>query len=123
MKKAIVITGASGSGKSIRLRKILSNYKKEEVILIRWNKYIFEDPFLFRDADERTKVIAFEDVGVINYDNVISLISSDRLQVDCPGKPRKDINAPQFIFVSAGKNIPFSEVNSSLTRRIENIKL
>ena len=67
MEKSILITGSQASGKTTKAKEIASQFQNDEVVFICYRgKKTHEDPFLFSQCTEKTKLVVFEELYDIN---------------------------------------------------------
>jgi ABC-type glutathione transport system ATPase component len=99
MQKSILIIGRQGSGKTTKAKEIASQFQNDEVVFIdyRW-EIIQDDPFLFSECTDKTKLVVFEGFYDINQVETFFNAVSNPINVNKKMKRPFTIQ-PKFVFV------------------------
>lgn len=99
MQKSILITGRQSSGKTTKAKEIASQFQEDEVVFISCrNKKTHENPFLFSQCTEKTKLVVFEELYDINQVEAFFNMVSNPIVVNKKMKEPFTI-APKFVLV------------------------
>lgn len=124
MQKSILITGRQGSGKTTKAKEIASQFEKDEVVYLAYRgKKTLDDPFLFYECTEKTKLIVFEELYDLNQVEAFFSMVSNPITVNQRGKNPFQIE-PKFVLVckSEIEDKQLVELGASFHRRFDVIE-
>jgi len=99
MEKSILITGSQASGKTTKAKEIASQFQNDEVVFICYRgKKTYEDPFLFSQCTEKTKLVVFDELYDINQVEAFFNTVSNPIMVNKKMKKPFTIE-PKFVLV------------------------
>ena len=99
MEKSILITGRQCSGKTTKAKEIASHFQNDEVVFLSYRgKKTHEDPFLFSQCTEKTKLIVFDELYDINQVEGFFNMASNPITVNKKMKKPFTIS-PKFVLV------------------------
>ena len=99
MQKSILIIGRQGSGKTTKAKEIASQFQNDEVVFIAYReKKTQDDPFLFSECTDKTKLVVFEDLYDINQVEAFFNMVSNPINVNKKWKKLFTIE-PKFVLV------------------------
>ncbi|MFZ4413620.1 MAG: hypothetical protein ACOYOV_11090 [Bacteroidales bacterium] len=98
MKKAIIITGRNGSGKTKKALEIAGKFEDTEVIRMHYDYSLFQNPFAYSICDLNTKLIIIDDIKE-EY-TFISFFSAVNEGIFVNKKAKKPFRiSPEFLFI------------------------
>lgn len=98
MEKSIVITGRQGSGKTTKAKEIANQFNKDEVVFLYYRSKKLDNPFIFSECTEKTKLVVFEELYDIKQVEEFFSFVSYPITVNKRGKNPFTIS-PKFILV------------------------
>ena len=120
MKKSIVITGRQGSGKTTKAKEIANQFDKDEVVFLYYRSKILDNPFIFSECTEKTKLIVFEELYDIKQVQGFFNFVSNPITVNKRGE-NPFIISPKFalVFQSDITQEQFAGLGASFERRFD----
>lgn len=124
MKKSILITGRQGSGKTTKAKEIASQFQNDEVVFIGYRgKKTHEDPFLFSECTDKTKLVVFEELYDLNQVEAFFNMVSNPITVNKKFERPFTIE-PKFVLVCQSEisHEQLVELGSSFYKRFDVIE-
>lgn len=120
MEKSIVITGRQGSGKTTKAKEIANQFSNDEVVFLCYRSKKMDNPFLFSECTEKTKLIVFDELYDIKQAEEFFSFVSYPITVNKRGKKPFTIS-PKFILVCQSDitQEQFSGLGASFDRRFD----
>lgn len=130
MEKSIVITGRQGSGKTTKATEIANQFGKDEVVSLYYRSKKLDNPFIFSECTEKTKLVVFEELYDIKQVEEFFSFVSYPITVNKRGKKpftispkfvlvcQSDITQEQFIGLGASFDRRFDVINCQYNRAV-----
>lgn len=119
MKKGIIFIGPQESGKTRKAREIANRFLSPEAVWINAHKNQIEnDPFVFSDCDENTKLVVIEELNLISLLCFLH-VTSEGLVVNRMGKEQIIINPRIIIEFQSWVTKEMLPTGASFARRFD----